>query len=621
MCGIAGFLHFDKSRDADIHLLKKMADSLQHRGPDGEGFYVNRNVGLGHRRLSIIDLDTGDQPIFNEDKTIAIVFNGEIYNYLELRDELKMFGHQFRTSSDTEVIVHAYEQWGTNCLQKFNGCWAFALWDENTKQLFIARDRLGEKPLFYMQWDNTLIFGSEIKSIFAFGVPSKIRTELIQIYLSLSYIPAPLTFFENIQKLEAGHYLIVNGSSINKNKFWDLPSIDEGNMLSDKNKIYDEFEYLLRDSVKLRMRSDVPYGSFLSGGLDSSSIVAIMSETSNHPVETFTVGFDDKEFNERDLARQVAEKFKTSHHEATFNSSVFDKALKEVVKHFDEPFGDFSTIPTSYVCDYARKYVKMVLTGDGGDEALSGYPTYELINFGRYYNRIPNIIRKIIPAGVNKISKFSRGKPRYFLNRTYKVLSAFELDFEERLLQKASWIPESNKKNLFLFNNNHYQTNDFLSEFYKSCSYTDDFYKLMHFHLKISLPDDMLAKVDRISMAHSLEARVPFLDHRLVEFLVKVDKRVKLQGLETKSILRKTLGKKLPSDLLKAGKKGFSIPIREWFKEHTFDNYINNLSRLEEVGLNSKIIKEICEKNKTRQQDSGYFIWMLFVLDKVIFEK
>ncbi|MBK9737019.1 MAG: asparagine synthase (glutamine-hydrolyzing) [Saprospiraceae bacterium] len=420
---------------------KKMTDSLQHRGPDGEGFYINQNIGLGHRRLSIIDLDTGDQPIYNEDKTIAIVFNGEIYNYIELRNELKTMGHQFRTSSDTEVIVHAYEQWGVKCLQKFNGCWAFALWDENINQLFIARDRLGEKPLFFTQWDNTLIFGSELKSLFAFGVPSKIRTELIQLYLSLSYIPAPLTFFQNIQKLEAGHYLIVSGSNILKNKYWDLPAIDESSMLSDKNKIYDEFQNLFSDSIKLRMRADVPFGAFLSGGLDSSSIVAIMSETSNHPVETFTVGFDDKEFNERDLARQVAEKFKTSHHEATFNSSVFSKALKEVVNHFDEPFGDFSTIPTSFVCEYARKYVKMVLTGDGGDEALSGYPTYELINFGQYYTSIPNIIRKIVPAGVNNISKFSRGKPRYFLNRTYKVLSAFELDFENGYFKKLRGFP------------------------------------------------------------------------------------------------------------------------------------------------------------------------------------
>ena len=426
-----------------------MTDTLQHRGPDGEGFYVNRNIGLGHRRLSIIDLDTGAQPIFNEDKTIAIIFNGEIYNYIEIRDELKQLKHQFRTNSDTEVIVHAYEQWGTDCLQKFNGCWAFALWDENVKQLFIARDRLGEKPLFFSHWDNTLIFGSEIKSLFAFGVPLKIRSELIQLYLTLSYIPAPLTFFNNIQKLEAGHYLLVNGNNFTNNKFWDLPRIEEGNMLSDKNKIYDEFQYLLADSVQLRMRSDVPYGAFLSGGLDSASIVAIMSQISSYPVETFTIGFDDKEFDERDLAKQVAQKFQTSRHEASFNSSVFENSLQEVVRHFDEPFGDFSTIPTSFVCNYARKNVKMVLTGDGGDEALSGYPSYQLINFGQYYNIIPTVFRKIIPPIVNKISNFSTGKPRYFLNRTKKVLSAFELDFEKRLLQKASWIPESTRGRFF----------------------------------------------------------------------------------------------------------------------------------------------------------------------------
>ena len=313
MCGITGIFHFDPSRNANESLLRKMTDTLSHRGPDGEGYFCKNNIGLGHRRLSIIDLSTGDQPMFNEDKSIAIIFNGEIYNYVELKDELKDRGCKFRTGSDTEVIIRAYETWGTDCQGKLNGMWAFALWDERKGQLFISRDRIGEKPLFYTTRDNTFVFGSEIKSILAHGCPATPNPELTELYLTLGYIPAPYTFYKNISKLQAGHYLTIGPGSVQEKKYWDLPEIDEDHMISDKKQVYENFEGLLKDSVRIRMRSDVPYGAFLSGGLDSAGIVALMSEISKEPVRTFTIGSDKKMFDERKLAAEVAQKFFAAH--------------------------------------------------------------------------------------------------------------------------------------------------------------------------------------------------------------------------------------------------------------------------------------------------------------------
>ena len=394
MCGITGILHFDPRRKVQHSTLKKMTDIIRHRGPDGEGFYIKNNIGFGHRRLSIIDLDTGEQPMFNDDASLALVFNGEIYNYIELRDELKNYGYHFKTNSDTEVIIKAYEQWGFECQNKFNGMWAFALWDDRKKMLFLSRDRIGEKPLHYSLYDNSFIFGSEIKTLFQYGIPRVPRLELIEIYLSLTNIPAPDTFYKNIYKLMPGHFITVQNGHVKEKVYWELPQIDEHNMLTDKNRIYEQFETLLTDSIKIRMRSDVPYGAFLSGGLDSSSIVALMSDISSKPVHTFTIGFEQQEFDESFLAKEVSNKFNTIHERGTVVPDNFYDALKRIAFHYDEPFGDSSAIPTGYVSEFASQKVKMVLTGDGGDEVLSGYPSYQGVIFNNYYKKISPIVRK-----------------------------------------------------------------------------------------------------------------------------------------------------------------------------------------------------------------------------------
>ena len=614
MCGIAGIFHFDSSRKVENSSLRRMTDCLAHRGPDGEGFFITDNIGLGHRRLSIIDLSTGSQPMFNDDKTISVILNGEIYNYIELREELKNFGYTFRTASDTEVIIRAYEKWGADCQNRLNGMWAFALWDDKKKQLFISRDRIGEKPLFYSVQENTFIFGSEIKSILAYGVPKIPNLELTELYLTLGYIPAPYTFYKNISKLQAGHYLLVTESSFAEKKYWDLPDIEEENMITDKKLVHENFENLLKDSVRIRMRSDVPFGAFLSGGLDSASVVALMSEISSVPVKTFTIGFKEKIFDERKLAAQVAEKFKTEHNEFVIEHHSFDEALNDVVRHFDEPFGDSSALPTGEVSEIAAKKVKMVLTGDGGDEVLSGYNSNLVEKFAEQYQRFPSFLRNKLPYMISYSGKFASGDNRYKINQVAKAISFSNKSFEERMMAKSWCKPEMAEK-LIPNSEKQIKLRDFFSDFYSKYPSKHPFYRLMFFQFKVLLPDDFLAKVDRMSMASSLETRVPFLDYRLVEFMAKADRDVKMQGYQRKSVLINTVGKRLPSALLRAPKKGFTVPLRKWFADKSFEQKLQSLYS-QDFALDKKTIKKLIEDNNSGKEDFGNLIWMLFVLKK-----
>ncbi|TAL60938.1 MAG: asparagine synthase (glutamine-hydrolyzing) [Bacteroidetes bacterium] len=614
MCGITGIFHFDPSRAVNEVLLKKMTDTLFHRGPDGEGYYGKNHIGLGHRRLTIIDLTTGDQPMFNEDKSIAVIFNGEIYNYIELRDELKKLGCKFHTNSDTEVIIRSYETWGTDCQNKLNGMWAMALWDERKNQLFISRDRIGEKPLFYTVYDGTFLFGSEIKSILAYGCPRVPNLELTELYLSLGYIPAPYTFYKNISKLQAGHYLIVSQNSVQEKKYWDMPEIDEENMTSNKKQVYETFENLLKDSVRIRMRSDVPYGAFLSGGLDSAGIVFLMSEISKEPVRTFTIGSKEKMFDERKLAAQVAEKFKTDHHEYMIEQDGFDEAMQKITHHFDEPFGDSSALPTGAVSKIAAQKVKMVLTGDGGDEVLSGYNSNLVEKFVEQYQYAPFFLRKGMPGMVNSAANLFSGGSRYKLKQVAKALSFSNETFGNRLMAK-SWCRPALAKELMLHPEKQIKLSDFISDFFSKYPIKHPFYQLMFFQFKVLLPDDFLAKVDRMSMASSLETRVPFLDYRLVEYMARVHRDVKMEGYERKSVLRNTIGKRLPPALLRAPKKGFSIPLREWFKDKAFEPKLQSLYN-SDFGLDQKVIRQITEDNNSGKEDFGNLIWMLFVLKR-----
>jgi asparagine synthase (glutamine-hydrolysing) len=613
MCGIAGLLHFDINRTVDKAILQRMTNVLSHRGPDGEGFYIDKNIGLGHKRLSIIDLSTGAQPMISKGKNLVIVFNGEIYNYLELKEELKSLGHEFNTSSDTEVILNAYEEWGFDCQKKFNGMWAFAIWDTRQKHLFLSRDRIGEKPLHFSLRDNSFLFGSEIKSILASGFTYEPANQLLHIYLSLGYVPAPYTFYNGISKLMPGHFLVVKDGKVNEQTYWDLPSVTEKDMRKDAAKIYEEFETYFSDSVRIRMRSDVPYGAFLSGGLDSSSIVAAMSQGSTSPVETFTIGFAEKSFDERELARQVAEKFHTNHHEQRVEPDTFDESLNEILFHFDEPFGDASATLVGLVSKLARRKVTMVLTGDGGDEVLSGYTSYRTEKFAEQYRKIPAFIRSTFHHSAALVSLPARKELRYKFNRARRFLYLSGRSFEERFISKLSLLDPRSIRLLIPHDVSQISIDDFLSDVFGKCNFADPFYRLMYFNLKVSLPDDMLAKVDRMSMAHSLETRVPFLDHRLIELTYCVDKNIKLKGYNLKNVLKKTYGKKLPPLVLKSPKMSFCVPLREWFKKKEFEDRLNELEK-SDFGLNRAVIAEIVRANKSSKHDYGDFIWRLFVL-------
>jgi asparagine synthase (glutamine-hydrolysing) len=616
MCGIAGIFHFDLDRKVNLPILKSMCDIVSHRGPDGEGFYVSKNIGLGHRRLSIIDIDNGQQPMICNDKNLIVTFNGEIYNYIELKEALIKRGHVFISNSDTEVILNAYKEWGINCQEKFNGMWAFAIYDTSKNQLFISRDRVGEKPIHYCQYDNSLIFASEIKSLFKYGVPKEKRLELTELYLTFTNIPEPATFYKNIYKLEAGNCLIIQSDYIKKIKYWDLPYIPESDMNKNKTLVYKTFEETFYDSVKLRMRSDVTFGAFLSGGLDSSSIVAIMSEISDQKVNTFTVGFDDISFDESRLAEEVALRFNTEHYLNTVTPEDFDSLINKIYTHFDEPFGDSSAIPTGYVSKFASEKVKMVLTGDGGDEILSGYNSFLGIKISNLINLFPNILTNTIPIINDAIKTNLTGKLRYKLNKISNIIEIAKLPFPERLVEKTSYTNYGDIKKLTSNIESVIDSKIYMTEFLSTCKYKDDFYKMMYVNFKFGLPNDYLVKVDRMSMAYSLETRLPFLDYRLIEFMAMVDKNVKMQGWERKSILRRTIGKKLPDSLLKLPKKGFGVPIREWFKEESFaDKIESNLKNVRHL-LDNRTINKIVSENRGGKTDNGNFIWALMLLDK-----
>lgn len=616
MCGITGIFHFDANRTAEPFSIKRMTDKVIYRGPDGKGYFFKNNIAFGHRRLSVIDIDSGGQPMFNKDKSIVIVFNGEIYNYIELREELKKMNYSFSTNSDTEVIIKAYEYWGIDCQNKFNGMWAFALWDENKQQLLLSRDRIGEKPLHYAVYDNTLIFGSEIKSLLAYGIPKIPNLELLEIYLTLSYIPAPFTFYKNIHKLKAGYCMIICGDRIREQQYWDLPEIDESNMYSKRKEVYENFETLFKDSVRIRMRSDVSFGAFLSGGLDSSAIVSVMSECSSLPIETFTIGFKEKSFDERHLAKIVANKFRSNHHEKMAEPHMFQESLNNIVYHYDEPFGDSAAIPLSYLARFASNSIKMVLTGDGGDEVLSGYTLYQGDRFAKKYNKLPQLLKRQLPLLLSQLSIPFTGEMRYKINRLQNICLTSGFNFENRYLNKVASIDLSIIKKI-INGQKVYPVEQFLSEFLAKCSYKDSFYKLMYLDLKLSLPDQMLVKIDRMCMAYSLESRAPFLDYRLIEFMANVRKDVKMSNFKQKVILRKSIGTALPKQLLKVPKKGFNVPLREWFKSASFTKKVSDLEKGIPF-LNKEMIHTIAEMNKTGQNDFGEFIWMLFILNKIL---
>lgn len=566
MCGICGIVSRNHS-PIDENWLGAMNATMKHRGPDDGGHYLDGHAGIAMRRLSIIDLATGDQPMANEDGSIWIVFNGEIYNYREVRRRLEQKGHRFRTKSDTEAIVHAYEEYGDECVQQLNGMFAFAIWDTRRQRLLLVRDRLGIKPMYYHLSAGYFIFGSELKALVAHPqTPRAIDLVALDHFLTLEYIPGPRTIFKDVYKLPAGHRLVVEDGHCRVEQYWDVALRP---IRDDESTCVEALAELIDDAVKIRLVADVPLGAFLSGGIDSSTVVAFMSEASNTPVRTFSIGFGDPTYNELPYARMVARTFATQHHEEFLEPDITNLVL-ELVGHFDEPFGDFSIFPTYLVSQVARNFVKVVLSGDGGDELFAGYDTYVAQRMaGRYYDWLPGVVgRDMLPSLMKRVPPQPAKKGT--INKVKRFIEGAALPPSLQHTRWMMFMHDSDKAQLYrpaLRAGVNGDTPAALIERYlRQARPMDPLAQQQYVDVKTYLVDDILTKVDRMSMAVSLEARLPLLDHRIVEFALNLPPQMKLKGDTTKAILRRVMAGRLPPAVLAKPKEGFSIPLKHWLR-------------------------------------------------------
>src|SRR6476620_3697606 len=566
MCGIAGFVRND-GKEVDKELLGRMCDAIRHRGPDDDGFYVNVSVGVGMRRLAIIDLKSGQQPIHNQDGTTWIVFNGEIYNYLELRQQLEKLGHTFYTNSDTEAIVHAYDQHGTECPKYLRGMFAFAIWNERTQELFLARDRVGKKPLLYAEVNGQIIFGSEFKALLQHpDISRDIQPEAIDAYLSFMCVPAPLTAYKSIRKLEPGHWLRWRKGEITIERYWQ-PDFSQKLDISEE-EAGDRAIEILRDAVKVRLMSEVPLGAFLSGGIDSSAVVALMSQESSEKVKTFSIGFEEQDFSELQHAKRIAEHVGADHHEFIVRPDAVE-ILPMLVEHYGEPYADSSAVPTYYVAKETRKHVTVALNGDGGDESFAGYERYIAMGLTEKYRRVPSFLREsVIKETVNLIPSSPLKRSR--VKSAKRLLDAVALPRVDRYARWVSVFNEQTKQPLY---SDHFReqtqaanATGILAEWFKRANGIGVVDAMLLTDQMTYLPNDLLVKVDIATMAVSLEARSPFLDHHLIEFAASLPEKLKARRLTTKYLLKKVVRKLLPSEDLNRRKMWFGVPIGYWFR-------------------------------------------------------
>ncbi|HEY0781294.1 MAG TPA: asparagine synthase (glutamine-hydrolyzing), partial [Thermoanaerobaculia bacterium] len=556
MCGIAGVLRFDPSARVELAALQAMADTIAHRGPDDEGYFVDGNVGLAHRRLSIIDLAGGAQPLFNEDRSVVVVLNGEIYNYAELTERLAQRGHRFRSASDTEVIVHGYEERREEVVEDLRGMFAFALWDRRRRRLLLARDRLGIKPLYYHLSPRHLAFASEIKALLELpDVPREIDPEALDLYLSLRYVPGPRTLFRGIRKLEPGHLLVWDAKGLRSRRYWDLPRGEEATGDS-----VHPFAEQLAESVRLHLVSDVPLGIFLSGGLDSTSILAMAGEVDPRPYKTFTVGYEPisseaREANEFTYARLAAESFRAEHRELTLADVDFQDWIADLVWHLDEPLADPACVPLFFISRLARRDITVVLSGEGADEILGGYTMYRrMLGFERIHRLAPGSLAKLAPlvAGWAPEGRMSRavrllGQP--LQSRFRGVSRAFFPELKAELLGRDGTGDGSSL------------VDEVFDRHFAAIAGAPPLEQMLYVDTKTWLADELLAKADKMTMANSQELRVPFLDHRLVEFAARLPPSAKVRAGSGKVLLREAMDGRVPEAIIDRTKKGFPVPV------------------------------------------------------------
>jgi asparagine synthase (glutamine-hydrolysing) len=621
MCGIVGIVDLRDKAPVDKRVLERMNASHTHRGPDGDGVFIEPGAGLGHRRLAIIDLAGGQQPLFNEDGSVVVVYNGEIYNFRELADELTAAGHAFRTRCDTEVIVHAWEEWGSACVERFRGMFAFGLWDRNRQTLFLARDRIGIKPLYYALLPNGhLVFGSELKSLLAHpDVPRRIDPHAVEDFLAFGYVPDPRTIFRGVAKLPPGHTLEVRrgGSAPVPRRFWDVPfrpvSVSEG-------EVTEELLGRLREAVELRLIADVPLGAFLSGGVDSSAVVALMAGLSSEPVNTCSISFGEAAFDEAGYARQVAERYHTNHHVRRADPGELG-LIEGLARVYDEPFADSSAMPTMRVCALARERVKVALSGDGGDENFAGYRRYRwhLIEEGMR-RRLPAALRTPLFGLLGRLYPKADWAPKVL--RAKSTFQSLARDSAAGYFHGVSFIPDPLRQQLyspsFRRELGGYHALEVFRGHLADCPTDDPLGRIQYLDFKTYLPGDILTKVDRASMAHGLEVRVPILDHAFVEWASGLPSGMKLHGGEGKHVFKRALKPLLSDDILYRDKMGFSVPLDAWFRGPLREaaREVVTGPRLRDTGIfDGRMLERLYADHQAGRRHHGSVLWSLWMLD------
>jgi asparagine synthase (glutamine-hydrolysing) len=624
MCGIVGIAN-SGARPIDESALHNMCDAIVHRGPDDEGFYVNASanqsaasVGLGMRRLSIIDLSTGKQPIHNEDKTVWVVLNGEIYNHADLRRELEAKGHRFYTKSDTEAIVHAYEEYGEDVPKRLDGMFAFALWDQKEEKLLLARDRVGKKPLLYSIIGTELVFASEFQAILRHPrVSRQVNLDAISHYLSFMCVPAPITAFVDVRKLEPGHLLVWRSGEVKTRRYWSLNFKDKREI--DEGEAGEKVVQLLREAVRVRLMSDVPLGAFLSGGIDSSAVVALMSELSGERVKTFSIGFEEQEFNELGHARRVAERFGTDHHEFIVRPNAVE-VLPTLIRHYGEPYADSSAIPTYYLSKMTRQHVTVALNGDGGDECFAGYERYAAMRISERYHHLPRLMRQFFEPAMAAVPEAGATKSR--LGKARRFLDVMGRPVGERYLRWTSAISEELKAQLctteFLARTSSAQALSYVQPWFEGNGEIDVVDRALMADTSHYLPNDLLVKVDIASMAVSLEARSPFLDHHVMEFAASLPAKYKLRGLTTKRLLKNALKGLLPPENLTRSKMGFGVPIGRWFRGELKNFLAETVLSERALGrgyFKREAVNQLVEEHTDGRRDYAHQLWTLLMLE------
>ncbi|MDP8981159.1 MAG: asparagine synthase (glutamine-hydrolyzing) [Acidobacteriota bacterium] len=605
MCGIAGYV----LRDAPARLdaVRAMCDQIRYRGPDDDGYHVDGPCAIGMRRLAIIDLSTGHQPMTNEDHSLWVVFNGEIYDYQALHADLVAQGHRFTTKSDTETLLHLYEQEGVAGISKLRGMFAYALWNARDRTLLLVRDRFGKKPLYYADLPTGLYFGSELKCLRTAGVPLDLDRDALKLYFQFGYIPDPWSPYAHIRKLAPGSWLRYHADSdrVEQGRYWEFPVPAEHAAAGfTESSARDQIRHMFDESVRIRMIADVPLGAFLSGGIDSSSVVASMALHSRNPVKTFSIGFRESGFNELPWAKMVAEKYHTEHHEIIVEPDSVG-LVQRLVHHFDEPFADSSAIPTFLVSEFAARYVKVVLTGDGGDELFAGYESFDAIDRLRYLDHVPLPVRALLSGIASRLPYSAYGKNYLrMISRPTALQRYFELNYTPWFLRQRLLSPEWLRAGDTAFTLP--DSPDILTQ-------------ALYFEATAKLTGDMLVKVDRMSMANSLEVRCPLLDHELAELAARIPHAWKLRNRKGKAILIDAIGDRLPPEILTRPKMGFGVPLPLWFRgslrEFLWDN-LTSARFLDRGIVSPAFVRHLLAEHDTSRRDNAHWLWMLLMLDQ-----